>query len=109
MSKERLNPRNPNAKWTLLLQWLVRSKRLKPWQLGVLLTIDGTREGPLEMTTCRSLEIWLTAFCRICDKRLSLRCYGTLGWMQRVRSRRLGIRRFGFRSERTVGSAPADS
>jgi hypothetical protein len=31
------------------------------------------------MTVCRSLEIPLTTFCCICDKRLSGECYATLG------------------------------
>jgi serine/threonine protein kinase len=34
----------------------------------------------LGMTVCRSLEIPLATFCRICDKRLSGEFYATLGF-----------------------------
>src|SRR3989442_14591568 len=40
------------------------------------------RELPLEMVLCRLLEFAVATFCRICDKRLPLQIYVTLGLTQ---------------------------
>src|SRR5438552_5764398 len=37
------------------------------------------RELPMKMVACRLLEIAVTIFCRICDKRLSPQFYAALG------------------------------
>src|SRR2546427_13065078 len=40
------------------------------------------RELPLEMVLCRLLEFAVATFCRICDKRMPLQIYVTLGLTQ---------------------------
>src|SRR5438445_6428878 len=62
-----------------MLQKLACLTQLEPCDTRALLTICVPRELRLKMVACRLLEIAVTAFCRICDKRLSPQFYAALG------------------------------